>query len=99
VDKEIRRIIDEQYARARKIIEDSRDKVEVMTQALLDWETIDSKQIEDIMSGRPPRPPEDSGSPVRKTSRRTTARNRPRHRWTSRPHSTETPVSGDLSRL
>jgi len=63
VDKEIRRIIDEQYARARKIIEDSRDKVEVMTQALLDWETIDSKQIEDIMAGRPPRPPEDSGSP------------------------------------
>jgi len=61
VDKEIRRIIDEQYARARKIIEDSRDKVEVMTKALLDWETINADQIDDIMSGRPPRPPEDSG--------------------------------------
>jgi cell division protease FtsH len=58
VDKEIRRIIDEQYARARKIIEDNRDKVETMTQALLDWETINSDQINDIMAGRRPRPPE-----------------------------------------
>jgi len=58
VDKEIRRIIDEQYARARKIIEDSREKVEIMTQALLDWETINSEQIDDIMAGRRPRPPE-----------------------------------------
>jgi cell division protease FtsH len=57
VDSEIRRIIDEQYALARKLIEDNRDKVEVMTRALLDWETIDNEQIEDIMNGRPPRPP------------------------------------------
>jgi cell division protease FtsH len=62
VDKEIRRIIDEQYARARKIIEDGRDKVETMTKALLDWETINADQINDIMAGRPPRPPEDSGT-------------------------------------
>ncbi len=62
VDKEIRRIIDEQYARARKIIEDNRDKVEAMAKALLDWETINADQINDIMEGRPPRPPEDSGS-------------------------------------
>ena len=59
VDKEIRRIIDEQYARARKIIEENRDKVEVMTQALLDWETLNSEQLNDIMSGNRPRPPED----------------------------------------
>ena len=57
VDIEIRRIIDEQYARARKILEDNRDKVEIMTKALLEWETIDSDQIGDIMAGRPPRPP------------------------------------------
>jgi cell division protease FtsH len=57
VDVEIRRIIDEQYALARKILEDNRDKVEVMTKALLEWETIDSDQIKDIMAGRPPRPP------------------------------------------
>lgn len=59
VDKEISRIIDEEYARARKILEDERDKVEVMAQALLEWETIDSKQIAAIMKGDKPEPPED----------------------------------------
>jgi cell division protease FtsH len=59
VDKEIRRIIDEQYGLARKIIEDNRDKVEMMAKALLEWETIDSDQINDIMEGREPRPPAD----------------------------------------
>jgi cell division protease FtsH len=57
VDVEIRRIIDEQYALARKILEDNRDKVEAMTHALLEWETIDADQIKDIMSGLPPRLP------------------------------------------
>jgi cell division protease FtsH len=56
-DSEIRRIIDEQYSLARKLIEDNRDKVEIMAKALLEWETIDSDQITDIMEGRPPRPP------------------------------------------
>jgi cell division protease FtsH len=62
VDGEIRRIIDEQYAAARKILEDNRDKVEVMAQALLEWETIDADQIDDIMAGRPPRPPKERGN-------------------------------------
>jgi len=57
VDTEIRRIIDEQYALARHLIESNRDKIEAMAAALLEWETIDSEQIEDIMEGRPPRPP------------------------------------------
>ena len=57
VDGEIRRIIDEQYALARRVLEENRDKVEAMTKALLDWETIDAEQIDDIMDGKPPRPP------------------------------------------
>jgi cell division protease FtsH len=57
VDAEIRRIIDQQYAVARKLIEDNRDKVEKMAAALLEWETIDAEQITDIMEGRNPRPP------------------------------------------
>ncbi len=57
VDLEIRAIIDQQYTVARKIIEDNRDKMEAMTAALLEWETIDAEQIEDIMQGRPPRAP------------------------------------------
>ena len=59
VDSEVRRIIDEQYALARKIIETNRDKVEAITKALLDWETIDRDQLDDIMAGRAPRPPKD----------------------------------------
>lgn len=62
VDKEIRRIIDEQYARARKIIEENRDKVEIMAKALLEWETLDAEQINDIMDGKEPRPPADYSS-------------------------------------
>ncbi len=57
VDREIRRIIDEQYALARKLLEENRDKVEAMAAALLEIETIDSDQINDIMNGKPPRPP------------------------------------------
>jgi cell division protease FtsH len=57
VDAEIRRILDEQYAIARKLLEENRDKVEAMTAALLEWETIDAEQINDIMAGLPPRPP------------------------------------------
>ena len=60
VDGEIRRIIDEQYGLARRLIEANRDKIEAMTHALLEWETLDAEQIEDIMAGRPPRPPKPS---------------------------------------
>jgi cell division protease FtsH len=66
VDAEIRRLLDQQYGLARKILEDNRDKVEVMAKALLDWETIDAEQIDDIMAGRPPRPPKPLANPVPK---------------------------------
>jgi cell division protease FtsH len=59
VDHEMRRIIDTQYALARKLIEDNQDKMHAMAKALLEWETIDAEQIEDIMCGREPRPPKD----------------------------------------
>jgi cell division protease FtsH len=62
VDAEIRRIVDEQYKVARKLIEDNRDKVEAMAKALLEYETLDSDQIGDIMAGKPPRPPKVSAS-------------------------------------
>ncbi len=64
VDAEIRRIIDEQYALARKLIEANRDKIEAMTKALLEWETIDAEQIDDIMAGKPPRAPKPSTSTI-----------------------------------
>jgi cell division protease FtsH len=59
VDSEVRRIIDQQYTLARKLIEDNQDKMHAMAKALLEWETIDSDQLDDIMAGREPRPPKD----------------------------------------
>jgi cell division protease FtsH len=64
VDAEIRRIIDEQYALARRLIEENRDKIEVMAKALLEWETLDAEQIGDIMEGRTPRPPKPAPAPT-----------------------------------
>ncbi len=60
VDSEIRRIIDEQYALARRLLDENRDKVESMTRALMEWETVDAEQVDDIMKGQPPRPPRPS---------------------------------------
>ncbi|MCB1964371.1 MAG: AAA family ATPase, partial [Rhodocyclaceae bacterium] len=66
VDAEIRRILDEQYAVARNLIETHRDKVEAMTQALLEWETLDAEQLNDIMDGKPPRAPKPASPPTRR---------------------------------
>jgi cell division protease FtsH len=57
VDAEVRRIIDEQYTLARKLIEENADKMHAMARALLEWETLDASQINDIMEGREPKPP------------------------------------------
>jgi cell division protease FtsH len=58
VDDEIRGIVDRQYALARTLLEQNRDKVEAMTKALLEWETVDADQIRDIMNGVEPRQPQ-----------------------------------------
>ncbi len=59
VDGEVRRIIDQQYKVARTLIEDNKDKMHAMAKALIEWETIDSDQIDDIIAGKEPRPPKD----------------------------------------
>tara|TARA_B100001123_G_scaffold69951_1_gene78248 strand:+ start:1719 stop:3638 length:1920 start_codon:yes stop_codon:yes gene_type:complete len=64
VDQEVTLIIEEQYDRARQIIESNKEKIEVMAQALLDWETLESDQINQIMSGESPRPPSPPDSDV-----------------------------------
>jgi cell division protease FtsH len=63
VDAEIRRILDEQYSVARKLIEKNRRKVEAMAKALLEYETIDADQINDIMAGKKARPPKPKQAP------------------------------------
>lgn len=59
VDSEVRRIIDQQYSLARKLIEENKDKMHAMAKALLEWETIDSDQLDDILAGKEPRAPKD----------------------------------------
>jgi cell division protease FtsH len=59
IDEEIRSVIDRNYDRAKQILSDNLDKLHVMAGALMKYETIDSEQIDDIMSGREPRPPAD----------------------------------------
>ena len=67
VDTQIRKIIDEQYAVARTILENNREKVELMAKTLLEWETIDADQIDDIIQGRQPRPPKVPDAPLDST--------------------------------
>lgn len=62
VDNEIRSILDQQYQLARTLLHENRDKVEKMAKMLLEWETLDSDQVNDIMEGNDPRPPK-SGIP------------------------------------
>ncbi|HET8789638.1 MAG TPA: ATP-dependent zinc metalloprotease FtsH [Modicisalibacter sp.] len=59
LDKEVRRIIDECYTQAKQLLEDNRDKLDMMAEALMQYETIDADQLKDIMAGRQPRPPKD----------------------------------------
>ena len=61
IDEEVRRIIDECYATAEQILRDNMDKLHTMAEALMEYETIDTAQIDDIMAGNRPRPPADSG--------------------------------------
>ncbi|WP_043767308.1 ATP-dependent zinc metalloprotease FtsH [Algiphilus aromaticivorans] len=58
IDREIREIIDRNYSRAKKILEDNTDKLHTMAEALLKYETIDAKQIARIMRGEDPGEPE-----------------------------------------
>jgi len=60
IDEEIRRIIDDCYATAETLLKDNIDKLHVMADALMEYETIDTDQIDDIMEGKAPRPPADS---------------------------------------
>ncbi|MCP3906639.1 MAG: ATP-dependent zinc metalloprotease FtsH [Oceanicoccus sp.] len=59
IDEEVRRISDECYAIAETILEENRDKLDMMAEALMTYETIDSSQIDDIMEGRKPGEPAD----------------------------------------
>lgn len=64
IDSEVRAIIDRNYQRAKKLLEENMDKLHIMSEALIKYETIDKEQIDDIMAGKEPRPPKASGSDI-----------------------------------
>ena len=70
IDQEVRNIIDENYSRAEQLLNDNLDKLHLMAEALVKYETIDSDQIDDIMQGKTPRPPNgwDDTNPPDKTN-------------------------------
>jgi len=57
IDEEVRRVIESNYQRARQILVSQLDKLHLMAEALMKYETIDEEQLKDIMTGKPPRPP------------------------------------------
>ena len=59
IDEEVRLIIDRNYQRAQTILVENMDKLHLMAEALVKYETIDAKQIKEILNGKPPSPPED----------------------------------------
>jgi cell division protease FtsH len=62
IDKEVRSIIDDCYEKARQLLEEHRPKMDMMAEALMQYETIDSEQIDSIMDGKKPNPPSDWSS-------------------------------------
>jgi cell division protease FtsH len=59
IDEEVRSVIASNYKRAKEILENSLEKLHVMADALMKYETIDDEQLKDIMAGRKPKPPSD----------------------------------------
>jgi cell division protease FtsH len=64
IDEEVRRIIDECYSRARRILKENEDKLHNMADALMEYETLSAEQIDDIMAGAKPRAPGGEGPPA-----------------------------------
>ena len=62
IDEEIRSVIDRNYLRAEQLLKENMEKLHLMAEALMKYETIDSSQIADIMEGRSPKPPDNTPS-------------------------------------
>ena len=68
IDEEVRAVIDRNYDRATRILQEHRQQLDMMADALIKYETIDRDQIDDIMAGKPPRPPADWSDQDRPTN-------------------------------
>ncbi|MBA2654227.1 MAG: ATP-dependent zinc metalloprotease FtsH [Gammaproteobacteria bacterium] len=59
IDEEVRAVIDRNYKKAEQILRDNVDKLHLMAEALIKYETIDEHQIADVMEGKQPEAPAD----------------------------------------
>jgi cell division protease FtsH len=66
IDEEVRRIIEDCYGTAKRLLAENEDKLHLMAEALIEYETITSDQIDDIMAGAKPRDPADPNPPAAK---------------------------------
>ena len=66
IDEEIRSVIDRNYYRAEKILQENMAILHLMADALMKWETIDRMQIDDLMAGKDPKPPVDTNDSTNK---------------------------------
>ena len=73
IDKEIKKIIDDCYKRATKILKDNIDKLHLMSESLVELETLDTAQIEDIMAGAKPRRESDDYSAPKNTGKKSSS--------------------------
>ena len=76
IDGEVKVIIERNYRRAKRILQENRKQLKVMADALMTYETIDRKQIDDIMAGKKPRVPKSWEKVAKKTVKKTTARSK-----------------------
>src|SRR5205823_912365 len=58
IDEEVRRVIEGNYQRARQILTSALDKLHLMADALMKYETIDEEQLKEVMAGKAPKPPD-----------------------------------------
>lgn len=89
IDAEVRRLLEEQYARACDILKANRERVEIMVQCLMKWETLDEDQIADIMEGREVRPPKPGASAKADAERRAQAEVKPAENTTSQDNDSQ----------
>ena len=73
IDKEMKKIIDDCYKRATKILKDNIDKLHLMSESLVELETLDTAQIDDIMAGAKPRRESDDDSAPKNTDKKSSS--------------------------
>jgi len=104
IDQEVRTILDDAYNQAKNLLEDNRDILEAMKDALMEFETIDADQVDDLMHRRKVRPPQnwddnDSDSGAGKQSAESTSESEEAPKESSKDSGKEGPIGGPVEEV